>query len=297
MRLQSVRRISRALLVGLALAATRSQGAPAPAAPPPEDTGQQAKSLYLQGDRAFNLGHYEEALALFEKAYNTKPVVGLLYNVATCHRFLGNLEQARRVYRAFINQTADGKLKAVAQEKLAEVEGVLDAQAKSRVSGPSMLAPIDKPSTGVVPGELEGASREAAKPVKVAAAATGAAPESGPKPEDGARTDPPKGKPAAPDAATGARSARPVPPAQEGSSRIVFWSALGAGALAAGGGVFFGMQSKAARDQLAAGGLDRATADQKAKTLDSDAKLGNLLVIGGAALLAGAACAWFLDAP
>jgi tetratricopeptide (TPR) repeat protein len=274
------------VLVALSLSPAGLLAAPAPAPPAPaaEDAAAQAKSYYLQGDRAFNLGKYDEALGLFEKAYNLKPVAGLLFNVAQCHRLLGNLEQARRVYRAFINQTGDTKLKAAAQEKLAEVEGVIEAQTKSRSSNPTSLAQVEKLSPPPLPGEPEGAAREASKPAAVSMAERSAQAAQAQKP-----------RPAAPDAATGKVAARPSPAST--SSHITAWSALGAGVLAAGGGVFFGLQSRSASDALAAGGLDRATADQKAKTLQDDAKLGNLLLIGGAVLLAGAGAAWLLDAP
>ena len=288
------------LLAAPLRAAPAPSPVPAPAAPanPDADAGKHALSLYNQGNTQFNLGHYEEALALFEKAYQTKPVVGLLYNAAQCHRLLGNLEQARRVYRSYINQTTDVKTRALAQEKLAEVESVLEASAKSRLSAPTSLAPVDKSSQSGTPAEAEAAVKEGAsgksdgKPEPKLegarlASTSGAAPG---KPEEQPKSEV---KPPAPDAALGSGPAAPA----RASNHITFWAALGAGVLTAGGGVFFGLQAKSAHDALAAGNLDRPTADSKAATLASDAKLGNLLLIGGAVLLAGAAAAFVFDAP
>ena len=267
---------SRAVLLVCLLAASAVRAAPAPP-PAAEDAGQQAKVAYQAGQKAFNLGHYDEALALFEKAYNAKPVVGLLYNVAQCHRLLGNLEQARRVYRAFISQTPDARQSQAAKEKLEELEQVLASQTKARESQPTSLVAIDKPA--VAPGELESATREAGANAR----------------PDGQRRESAASKPAAPEASTALPPRRAE--ADEGSRHITFWGALGAGAVAGGAGLYFGLQSKSAHDALAAGGQTRGAADQQLSTLDRDAKLGNLLVIGGAVLLAGAAAAWFFGAP
>ena len=108
------------------------------AAPP---SPAEAKGLYDQGRREFNLGHYVEALALFERAYKAQPVHKLLYNIGQCHRLLGNLEQAKRVYRAFIAEAPEGEpMVPQVEEKLAEIESALKAQSAARESAPSGLA-------------------------------------------------------------------------------------------------------------------------------------------------------------
>jgi hypothetical protein len=119
--------------------AAKEPAAAAANEPPP--TPAEAKGLYDQGRREFNLGHYTEALALFERAYKAQPVHKLLYNIGQCHRLLGNLEQAKRVYRAFIAEAPEGEaMVPQVQEKLAEIEGALKAQSAARESAPSGLA-------------------------------------------------------------------------------------------------------------------------------------------------------------
>jgi hypothetical protein len=82
-----------------------------------------------------------------------------------------------------------------------------------------------------------------------------------------------------------------------GSRHIVFWASLGASVAAGATGGFFGMKSKSSQDALAQGPTSRAVADANVSSLQSDAKLGNLLVISAGALLATAAAAWFLGLP
>ena len=112
---------------------------------------QQAKGLYYQGRREFNLGHYAEALALFESAYKAQPAYRLLYNIGQCHRLLGQLESARRVYSAFLAESPKGEsMIAAAEEKLAEVEAALRAEAAQRAGPPAGTSPASR--TAPAPG-------------------------------------------------------------------------------------------------------------------------------------------------
>ena len=91
------RRTCVSLALALATAALVGGHAPALAAPEASDeSSARAKALFANGRSEYNLGHYPEALALFEQAYKAKPRPELLYNIAQCHRLLGNLEQARQ---------------------------------------------------------------------------------------------------------------------------------------------------------------------------------------------------------
>ncbi len=110
-------------------------------APPKAAVLGDSKAMFDQGHREFNLGHFAEALTLFEEAYKQKPLPRLLYNIGQCHRLLGNLEPAKRVYRAFIAESpGDEPMVPIAQEKLAEIETALKAQTNARESAPSGLA-------------------------------------------------------------------------------------------------------------------------------------------------------------
>jgi Tetratricopeptide repeat/WD domain, G-beta repeat len=122
------------------------KAAPLPQAQQPEKKAAApepvaAKDLYDQGRREFNLGHYDRALELFERAYKAQPDYRLLYNIGQCHRLLGDLEQARRVYRGFLNEAGKGDRNiAAVEEKIAEIDAALKAQKNVRESPPSGLA-------------------------------------------------------------------------------------------------------------------------------------------------------------
>lgn len=101
----------------------------------------EAKALFLEGQSEYELGHFEAALTLFEKAYKKKSVAGLLYNIAQCHRQLGHLREAKITYGSFLGKAPDHPFSKLAREKLDEVERALDAQASARTAPPTGLAP------------------------------------------------------------------------------------------------------------------------------------------------------------
>jgi tetratricopeptide (TPR) repeat protein len=66
-----------------------------------------AKRHYVKGDKLFNLGKFEQALAEFEAAYQAKPIPKLLFNIAQAHRNLGHYEQAIFSYRKYLSLVPD----------------------------------------------------------------------------------------------------------------------------------------------------------------------------------------------
>lgn len=98
-----------AALVALLLAALVALGASFAAAPAYADDAdaRAAKKHFQQGQKLFDLGRFDEALGEYEAAYEAKPLPGFLYNIAQCHRNLGNLKQAIFGYRNYLRQVPD----------------------------------------------------------------------------------------------------------------------------------------------------------------------------------------------
>ena len=98
-------------LAGLALlpvnVITYSRHAPAnPAASAPSRKARkkQAHHLYKQGQIAFDLGRFEEALERYEQAYRMVAAPGLLFNIGQCHRNLGNYKKAIFNFRLYLSK-------------------------------------------------------------------------------------------------------------------------------------------------------------------------------------------------
>jgi tetratricopeptide (TPR) repeat protein len=76
-------------------------------AAPPDAAG--AKAAFLEGERQFQLGRFEEAIASYEQAFGLDPQPAFLFNIALAHRRqheidgkLEHLLRARELYRNFL---------------------------------------------------------------------------------------------------------------------------------------------------------------------------------------------------
>jgi len=110
------------LLLALAVAA-----APLAAHASPADDAK-AKALFKEGEKAYNVGDFEGALARYQQAYQLSPLPGFLFNMAQCYRQLSNFERAGFFYGRFVdtskpnapNVELAGKLKEEMEAKQAE---------------------------------------------------------------------------------------------------------------------------------------------------------------------------------
>ena len=55
-----------------------------------DPTAEKARAHFQQGDTYFKLDKYANALQEFEQAYLAKQDPSFLYNIAQCHRLMGN---------------------------------------------------------------------------------------------------------------------------------------------------------------------------------------------------------------
>src|SRR5437762_8546402 len=127
------------LLVALAFAA-RAQETP---------RADRIRTLSDQLQIEYDLAHFEKALGIAEELYRLKPTAGVLFNVAQCHRKLGQFKEAATLYRSFIARADPASPEAVkAQELLGQVEALIkqqEAVARAPPQGTSPLKPEWQP--------------------------------------------------------------------------------------------------------------------------------------------------------
>lgn len=156
------RSTSSALLLGtcLALAAT-AQAADKRGRPDPEEV--KARALFKEAQTAYDLGEFGKALGLYSDAYKLKALPGFLFNIAQCHRQLGNFKDAQFFYGRYIDNSsakepnverarelledmkqkqADAEKKAAGDEKAAEAR---QAELKHDAPLAASLTPADAP--------------------------------------------------------------------------------------------------------------------------------------------------------
>jgi tetratricopeptide (TPR) repeat protein len=111
------------VVLALLLASWPSPGL-AQEAPPADEA--RAKELYANGQRLYDEGYYEQAIAAWKEAYALSSRPALLYNVSNAYERLGKLQEALdtlNLYRAFASgdeaATLDRRI-AVLERRLAE---------------------------------------------------------------------------------------------------------------------------------------------------------------------------------
>lgn len=103
----------------------------APSSAGKEDLGR-VKELYRTGSQHFELGEYAPALDDFKEAYRVRPDPVFLYNIAQCHRFLGNHAEAVRLYKNYLNQSPMApNRKDVLAHIVTEEAAAIDSQRKA----------------------------------------------------------------------------------------------------------------------------------------------------------------------
>jgi tetratricopeptide (TPR) repeat protein len=92
----------------------------------------------------FEVGSYREALVEFQSAHLAKPDPAFIYNIAQCHRQLGELEQAATMYRRYLAASPNARNRADVERRVAEIEADLEVS-KQKLAPEPMRAPSPQP--------------------------------------------------------------------------------------------------------------------------------------------------------
>jgi tetratricopeptide (TPR) repeat protein len=92
------------------------------AAPARADDQTGAREAYQEGIRYYDLGEYKDALDAFKRAYVKYEAVELMYNIAQCHRLLGNRDDAVRFYRLYLAGSPSANDRAKVEALIGELE-------------------------------------------------------------------------------------------------------------------------------------------------------------------------------
>jgi hypothetical protein len=268
----------------------------------PSGEGEAALASFRAGEALYALGHFREALEKFETAYKLKPVQGLLFNIAQCHRQLKQFELAVTTYRSFIRLAPENAQVEKAKALIEECEGALRAQA-----GAVSALPLDSGGTEPAakkipirvppkepapppPAPLVVVATPAAPPPeapRVASAGPAAAPS--PRAEPAARPTPPAKASEAP-----AEALRGYEPAAGEGTRTATWVTAGAAVVALGAGAAFGVMSKSTASSLSGQQHTRAEVDSLQGQMESQGSKANLLFIAGGVLAVAAGALFVL---
>jgi tetratricopeptide (TPR) repeat protein len=112
---------------------------------------EKARAHFQQGDTYFKLDKYAEALHEFEQAYLAKQDPSFLYNIAQCHRLMGDRAQAIRFYKRYITDAPTAANRPVAEKHIRDLESALGAEELTGSHPPPPPAPAPERASGAVP--------------------------------------------------------------------------------------------------------------------------------------------------
>jgi hypothetical protein len=146
-----------------------------------------------QARRAYNLGHWSDALAAFEKAYETSGDSALLFNLAESHRQLGHTGDALRLYNEYLREMPNGSDREAAATEIKNLGGT--SPAKSAAAAPPPPKPTTPPPATTPPPVAAAPAKPAppppAPPPPVVAAPAKPAPPPPAPPRPAASNPPP----------------------------------------------------------------------------------------------------------
>ncbi|MCA9719008.1 MAG: hypothetical protein H6713_11050 [Myxococcales bacterium] len=118
------------ILAPLPAHAAPAEGAAAASADGPSDeTREQARQLFINGQRLYAEGSYEAAIIAFKKGYELSQEPAFLYNIANAYERLGEFGQARDYYDQYRVYADEGQ-----QDALSRKIAVLDKRQSEKLA-------------------------------------------------------------------------------------------------------------------------------------------------------------------
>jgi hypothetical protein len=90
--------------------------------PPPTEAELRARAEFERAQRAYDLGRFEDAIVHYSRAYEAMALPPFLFNIAQCHRLLGDHAQAAFFYRRYLDLAGNPPNAPLTRELLSEME-------------------------------------------------------------------------------------------------------------------------------------------------------------------------------
>lgn len=88
----------------------------------PLTAATEAKAHYNKGTSFYNLGRFQDALAEYEAAYMAVQDPPFLFNIAQCHRKMGNNKEAVGFYRSYLRVDPNASNRAEVQRRISDLD-------------------------------------------------------------------------------------------------------------------------------------------------------------------------------
>jgi tetratricopeptide (TPR) repeat protein len=124
-------------------------------------------ALYESATTHYDLGEFAESLKDLTAAFRLRRDPALLFNIAQCHRQLGNYGDAARTYRSFLREQPDAPNRPEVEKRIADMdrEAAAAVQRAQAAKPPESVLPTTPP---VVQRPAPAPVAEPARPVRPA---------------------------------------------------------------------------------------------------------------------------------
>src|SRR5581483_8381803 len=106
-------------------------------APAFADNKQIAREAFRDGTRYYDLAEFAKALEEIKKAYFNFEDPVFLFNIAQCHRQLGDKQDAVRFYKTYLRKLPGAPNRDEVQRTIATLESMLEKEKASRIEPPT----------------------------------------------------------------------------------------------------------------------------------------------------------------
>ncbi len=109
-----------------------------------KESAGEARAHFKQGRTHYQLGEYRKALDEFKAAYLLKQDASFLYNIAQCHRQLGELSDAVKMYASYLREAPEAANRTEVERQIRELKAAIEQQrqqeAQAAAAAPSPTA-------------------------------------------------------------------------------------------------------------------------------------------------------------
>lgn len=152
-----MRKIFGICLFGLALSGLTLGPAVVYAQDDAASIARQVEALSVEAADHFRAEEYEEAIALFEEAYDLEPVPNLLFNIGRCYEQLEEWELAKEHFEQFITSPdVATEAREKAMERVQSLNEIIAAEAEEEEERREEIAELDETEPDDEPDMLPG---------------------------------------------------------------------------------------------------------------------------------------------
>src|SRR5262245_12895186 len=105
------------------------------------DSRAAAKAAYVEGKRYYDIGEFGWALRSFKRAYLSYEEPSFLFNIAQCHRQLGEKREALVAYRSYLRNLPNAPNAEEVRRIVAQLEAAIADDQRARETPPHDTQP------------------------------------------------------------------------------------------------------------------------------------------------------------